>query len=220
VDPQLLQKVVPYELDLHNGKAYVSLVAFTMENLRLKWGPKWLGRLLGSLAGTSFLNIRTYVKNGSTTGIYFLREVVPGRISRPFGPTIYGLPYRLGKTTFGHTGGTLAGRLRTAVEASWGRLECAGQIQFGDGPGKATKGSCEEFLLERYVCFTKWLGLKRYFRVKHDPWRGYDCRMDLQEDSLIRNLGDWGQSAEFASAHFIPECRDVVMAWPILGHPR
>ncbi len=38
IAPELLQPFVPFELDLWNGRAHVSLVAFTMRGLRPRRG--------------------------------------------------------------------------------------------------------------------------------------------------------------------------------------
>ncbi len=34
IDPEILQRAVPFQLHLRDGKAYVSLVAFTMRRMR------------------------------------------------------------------------------------------------------------------------------------------------------------------------------------------
>src|SRR5947207_2991822 len=41
VDAELLQRVVPFELDLLDGRAFVSLVAFTMRGMRPRWGGRF-----------------------------------------------------------------------------------------------------------------------------------------------------------------------------------
>src|SRR5437899_1103974 len=74
VDPAVLRPLVPLELDLYEGRAYVSLVAFTQARLRPTWGgavTEWLSR---PLANHGFLNVRTYVRGGRERGIYFLAE--------------------------------------------------------------------------------------------------------------------------------------------------
>src|SRR5690349_20179913 len=47
VDPEALQQDVPFELDLRDGRAYVSTVAFTMHGMRPRIGGRlsaWLFR--------------------------------------------------------------------------------------------------------------------------------------------------------------------------------
>src|SRR3954452_19916887 len=94
VDPHLLTPAVPFELDLYDGAAYVSLVAFTQSRLRPAMGGR-LGEMLAApLAHHEFLNVRTYVKHGNDRGIFFIAEWIPNRVAAFVGPRTYGLPYR------------------------------------------------------------------------------------------------------------------------------
>src|SRR5438105_12235897 len=74
VDASALQAESPFALDLREGKAYVSLVAFTMRRMRPRLGGKiaeWCFKPLGT---DELLNLRTYVRHRNETGIYFLAE--------------------------------------------------------------------------------------------------------------------------------------------------
>src|SRR6476646_5095497 len=72
VDKDLLGRNVPFELDLYHGRAFVSVVAFTMGSMRPFFGGKFTAWLLKPIATHEFLNVRTYVRSGSETGIFFL----------------------------------------------------------------------------------------------------------------------------------------------------
>src|SRR5262245_26030044 len=74
VDAQRLRRVVPFELDLWEGHAYVSLVAFTMRGMRPRFGSPWLNWLFRPIATHDFLNLRTYVRFRGERGIYFITE--------------------------------------------------------------------------------------------------------------------------------------------------
>ncbi len=100
VDPAALQSDVPFELDLHSGHAFVSLVAFSQQRLRFAAVPSlttWMGALA---ANHEFLNFRTYVRHGNEVGIYFLAEWVNNRLAPFFGPRMYGFPYRAGQIDY------------------------------------------------------------------------------------------------------------------------
>src|SRR5579864_9146644 len=58
-----LQSDVPFELDLFEGKAYVSLVAFTMQRMRPYRGGRLAACLLEPVSNNDFLNFRTYVRH-------------------------------------------------------------------------------------------------------------------------------------------------------------
>src|SRR3954464_954857 len=100
VDPSVLQKQIPFELDLFDGNAYVSLVAFTLARMRLEHPSlRWLTHPLHT---HNFLNVRTYVRVGDQAGIYFLAEWLNNRLATMLGPMLYGLPYRFGDLHYDH----------------------------------------------------------------------------------------------------------------------
>src|SRR5258706_3131036 len=64
VDAGLLQCVVPFELDLLDGRAFVSLVAFTMRGMRPRLGGRFAAWFLKPIGTHNFLNVRTYARLG------------------------------------------------------------------------------------------------------------------------------------------------------------
>lgn len=102
IAPEILQPELPFELDLRDGKAFVSLVAFTMRDMRPRVGGKFGALLFKPIATHSFLNLRTYVKCNGELGICFLTEWLSSRLAVALGPTVYGLPYRYAKIDYRH----------------------------------------------------------------------------------------------------------------------
>src|SRR3954453_12198296 len=102
VDPEALGAAVPFELDLRDGTAYVSLVAFTQSRLRPSIGGKVSALLSAPLAEHAFLNLRTYVRVNGEPAIHFLSEWIPNRLAALIGPRLYGLPYKLGVLEYQH----------------------------------------------------------------------------------------------------------------------
>jgi uncharacterized protein len=97
VDAEALQRDVPFELDLREGRAFVSLVAFTMRGLRPRLGGKLAAWLFRPVATHDFLNVRTYVRRGGETGIHFLAEWLSSRLAAKHGPATFSLRYRHGR---------------------------------------------------------------------------------------------------------------------------
>src|SRR4051812_6499459 len=123
VDPEALQPHVPFELDLFRGRAYVSVVAFTQRRLRPRVGGRLAAIISRPLAEHEFLNVRTYVRHGGERGIYFLSEWIPNRIACAVGPVMYGLPYRLARTTYRcDADPSQPGRFSGSVDTRAGRL--------------------------------------------------------------------------------------------------
>ena len=58
-DPQELQRCIPYHLDLYDGRAFVSLVAFTMRGMRPRLGGSLSALFFKPISTHHFLNVRT-----------------------------------------------------------------------------------------------------------------------------------------------------------------
>jgi len=116
VDAEALQRDVPFQLDLRDGRAFVSVVAFTMRGMRPRFGGNLAAWLCRPIATHEFLNVRTYVTHDGETGIHFLAEWLSNRLAVKLGPRTFGLPYRHGRITYEHEWqrGTLRGRVTDA----------------------------------------------------------------------------------------------------------
>ncbi len=128
VEAGLLQCEVPFELDLHEGRAYLSLVAFTMRDMRPRIGGKLMALAFRPIATHGFLNVRTYVKHDGEPGIYFLAEWLSNPLSVHLGPPLFGLPYRFGRLEYRHDHET--GKLHGLVigKQPSGRLEYVSDV--------------------------------------------------------------------------------------------
>jgi uncharacterized protein YqjF (DUF2071 family) len=198
VDPKILQRQVPFELDLRDGQAFVSVVAFTLIRMRPSIGGAWTEWLLKPMATHEFLNIRTYVRHNGEPGIFFLAEWLSNRISVSLGPRTFGLPYRFGDLDYKH-GRSFQG----SVSASDGRLTYAGEVS-ESGFGRCAPGSVDEFTLERYTAFTQRRKRKRLFRIWHPPWPQAKAKIHVTDETLISSTGRWWKNAEPIGANYSP----------------
>ena len=94
VDLEVLRPFVPKELEIDtlNGKAYVSMVAFTMEKIRPKHLPSF-----SPISNFDEINIRTYVKMNGKPGVYFLSIEGGKKMSCTIAKQVSELPYRYSK---------------------------------------------------------------------------------------------------------------------------
>lgn len=90
VPPELLAPRLPagLVLDMRDGQAFVSLVAFDFLDTRVL-GIPWPG-----FRNFAELNLRFYVRRGSERGVMFVREFVPQRLVSWVARTLYNEPYR------------------------------------------------------------------------------------------------------------------------------
>lgn len=216
LDPVALQRLVPYTLDLHAGRAFVSLVAFSLRRMRPR-GTGGLGRLLFAPIGTSeFLNVRAYVRHGGEPGIHFLVEWLDNSLAVRVGPRTFGLPYRFGRIVYDHAPGKSV--LRGAVrDPAGGALvyECAVPEQNAAAPfAPPAVASIDEFFLERYTAFTAWRGVRRLFRVWHPPWQQLAVPAKVNELSLLVRRWPMFAEAQLIGANFSPGFHDLWMGRP------
>jgi uncharacterized protein YqjF (DUF2071 family) len=211
VDRAALQRSVPFPLDLHDGRAFVSLVAFTLRRMRPKRGGRLAEWLLKPIATHEFLNVRSYVRVNGEPGIFFLAEWLSNAISVPLGPPVFGLPYRYGRIRYDHEQPRqlLTGR----VEAKRGALEYHARIA-SDDLHVCEPGSMSEFLMERYTAFTRRFFGARMFRVWHEPWPQTALDLTVTDDSLLAATGEWWRTAQPVGANYSPGV-DVWMGRPL-----
>lgn len=211
-EPARLARALPpgLDLDLLDGLAIVSLVAFRQERLRPAAGGRvteWLAR---PLANHEFLNVRAYVRGPGGAGIYFLAEWIPNRLAAWIGPRLYGLPYRLGRLAYECRGTAWRGRVEGR---EGGRLEFTAAA----APGPllpARPGSPAAFLLERYRAFTWRRGVLRRFHVAHPPWPQVEARVEIGDRSLLAPCGVGLERARLFGAHVSPGVRGVRIGPP------
>jgi uncharacterized protein len=215
VDAEALQRVVPFPLDLFEGKAYVSLVAFTLRQMRLARGPRFLSAVLRPIGTHPFLNVRTYVRKNGEPGIYFLAEWMTNALSVHLGRPCFGLPYRLGMIEYENRDEHAQGSVVDL--ASGRRFDYAMSYPAEDSPlplQASPRGGLAEFLHERYTCFTQWRNWARYFRVWHEPWPLRPIPTQVYDSGLLASLGAWAKHAKFIGGFLSPGCSGVWMGRP------
>jgi hypothetical protein len=229
VEPAALQKVVPFPLELKDGRAFVSGVAFTLARMRPRFGGRFAAWLLKPISTDDFLNVRTYVRVNGETGIYFLAEWLSNRLSTILGPRAFGLPYRFGKIEYNHNWESFkssSSSERIVVDAPpalTGRVTDAktGNI-FGyeaELNAKAQFRECEhssisEWLMERYTAFTNFGKKRRFFRVWHQPWPQTAVDVCVTEKSLLDQNWAFFRDARLLGSNFSPGVTDVWMGRP------
>src|SRR5687767_4789258 len=217
VAPQYLQPQIPFELDLHDGQAYVSLVAFTLRNMRTN--HPHLRFVTQPLHTHRFLNVRTYVHVGEMHGIYFLAEWLNNRLATTLGPILYFLPYRFGHLNYSHSALSLYGEVLGGIDSGTPMpvrpaLRYRAFVPSSPTYQPTTPGTLDHFLLERYIAFTKHGPFRRLFQVWHRPWPQISIDAQIESANLLHQTGRWLPHAQFVSANFSPGLQDVQMGWP------
>lgn len=160
VDLVGLRSMVPeeLELDLFEGNAWVSVVAFTMQNVRPRWLPAW-----PPVSNFHEVNVRTYVRDGhGTPGVYFLSIDAAKCASVALAQVLSALPYRKAHIVRGRSPRKwFEARSRTGMHVQLDHQN-VGPIAF--------PSLMDRWLVERYALFELYRNAVWCYEVHHLPW--------------------------------------------------
>ena len=165
VAPPLLEKFVPpgTTLDFHEGKCFVSLVAFMFLDTRVLNVP------VPFHINFEEANLRFYVRRemaGETRrGVVFIKEIVPRTAIAAVARVFYGEPYEAWRMSHSKT--------ENEISYSWWKADCANliKVEIGENLGVPAENSSGEFIIEHYWGYTK-RGARRTdeYKVEHPKW--------------------------------------------------
>lgn len=159
------------------------------------------------------LNLRTYVRAGGVSGLWFLSLDAASAPAVAIARATLGLPYFRARMWRSASAGAHAyGSERLAVRGP--RAAFAATWEVG-GPAPSPPGSLDHFLAERYALFTRTAGRLVRVRVRHAPWALREARVGRLEQTLARAAGLWVPERPDL-AHF-SEGRDVEVLPPELA---
>jgi uncharacterized protein len=184
VEPDALARLVPAPLepDLRDGHAWVGVTPFFLTGLRL--------RMMPPLPGASRfpeVNLRTYVRYGGRTGIFFFSLDAASGAAVAGARAFFRLPYRRAriKMTTGEDGWTTFRSRRRD-----GRAELNARYRPAGPAAAPAPGTLEAFLTERYTLFTV-LRNGKVLRadVHHGPWLLHAAEGELDAGALAEEEG-------------------------------
>ncbi len=157
VDFDELSPLVPKELeiDLIQGKPMVSLVAFTMEKIRPRYLPAFK-----PISNFDEINVRTYVKSGHKTGVYFLSIEGGKRLSCKVARGLSQLPYRHSEMKRSHHHYYSKNGLEGDIF----------DIRYAPGKPVGNKSELDMWLTERYALFQDHGRAINEFEILHPEW--------------------------------------------------
>ena len=185
VDPSLLADRVPSgtELDLHEGKCFVSLVGFMFLNTRV------LDFLVPFHVNFEEVNLRFYVrrqtKDEVRRGVVFIKEIVPRPAIAMVARKLYGEPYECWKMS--------NQRDEVRLSYSWQKGDAMNSISVDRGVnlGVPAENSRGEFIIEHYWGYTK-RGENRTdeYKVEHPKWELFEADDSQIDVDFGKTYGD------------------------------
>ena len=165
VDRALLEPRLPLgtELDLHEGKCFVSLVGFMFLDTRV------MEFLVPFHVNFEEVNLRFYVKRETEDeirrGVVFVKEIVPKTAIAAVARIMYGEPYERWEMS------NFRDENHVRYSCSLGDRENTISVERGVNLGVPDAGSHGEFIIEHYWGYTK-RGEERTdeYKVEHPKW--------------------------------------------------
>ena len=164
-------------LDLRDGTAWVSIIAFDIRSARPPLVPPRMG--------IDFLetNVRTYVRlPGGEPAIWFFSLEASSALAVAAARIAYGLPYWFARMARDAENG--AEVYRSVRRQGPGAPGLQVRYRVGSPRDAVERGSLDEFLIERYVLHVVRRGAVRTVRVRHRP---YPLRV-VEVDSVSEDL--------------------------------
>lgn len=191
VEPELLEKLIPNgtELDLHEGKAWISVVVFKMEKVRHRLSPSFK-----PVSDFYEINIRTYVTMDNKPGVLFLNMEAGKRFSAWIANKVSGLPY-----------------CYEAMQNAEGNFRSKG-ISYNYRSGKEYKrDELANWLTERYAVYHEINGKLVRYQVHHGMWPLKEAEISELDITypILKEKFNW-QPTLF---HYSPGVQ--VVAWPV-----
>ncbi|MEO5890474.1 MAG: DUF2071 domain-containing protein [Ferruginibacter sp.] len=189
VDPAVLLPYQPgkTELDMYDGKSFVSLVGFMFANTRL------LGYKIPFHINFEEVNLRFYVRYNDDgewkRGTVFIKEIVPRRAISFVANTLYNEKYATMpmKHFRQETNDEINLGYHWKYKSSWNRIEAVTE----KNASAMQPGSVEEFIAEHYWGYSKYNENTTFeYAVQHPAWKVYPVKsytIDCDFNALYGN---------------------------------
>ena len=183
IDARQLETRIPpaFELDLHEGQAWVGVVPFQMSNVSLRGVPA-----MPWASAFPEVNVRTYVRAGGKPGVFFFSLDAASALAVRTARRLLNLPYFLSDMSLTTSDATV----RFASER---RQQDATLIATYEPIGerfRATPGTLEYFLTERYCLYHVSRSREPYrLDIHHPAWSLQRATADVMRHTLLEAAG-------------------------------
>jgi hypothetical protein len=180
---ETIQKSLPpgLDVDTFEGRAFVGVVPFTMQDVAPWWSPSVPG-----VSNFHELNVRTYVhRNGRDPAVWFYSLEAASSTAVLVACAFWHLPYYRASMRLVTAGAEVSYSSRRW----WPEpqpAELVARYQIGELVGPSLPGTLEHFLCERYLLYAKRDDALFVGQVHHKPYSVHRARLlELRESMVI-----------------------------------
>lgn len=194
VEKKILETYLPNntELDLFNGKALMSVVAFTFSKV------KFFGLKVPFHQKFGQINFRFYAKSkiNGAKGVVFIKEFAPKPLIALIANKIYNEPFFFKNIRFNKN----ITNNKKSIKYSYKNLQM--KAAASKTTESLSKNSLEEFIVDRYIAFVKSSNTKTFqYKIYHKPWKLYQSLSIEINKNIISLL-----PKKFKTAKYLKTC--------------
>jgi hypothetical protein len=186
VDAERLRERMPpgLPLDLHDGQAWIGVVAFRMTNVAPRLVPA-----LPFVSEFAELNVRTYVTVGGKPGVYFFSLDAESAMAVTAARVLLQLPYFTAEMQVRCEGSRVSYASRRTGSGGAPAEFVAQYEPIGSGDEPA-RGTLEYFLAERYCLYNVDARFRAYrLEIHHRPWRLRPAEATIGTNTMAEAAG-------------------------------
>jgi uncharacterized protein len=178
---EAVRPLIPAEIELDpwEGKAWVGVVPFRMEEIR----PRWLPRAFA--LDFLELNVRTYVHYRGRPAVWFFSLEASSWLAVRAARAGWSLPYHHARMSTSREGD----RIEYSSERRKGGARFSTSYEVGEPLGPSVPDTHEHFLLERYLLLSLRRGKILEGQVHHTPYVAHRARLLKVHDDLVAAAG-------------------------------
>jgi uncharacterized protein YqjF (DUF2071 family) len=184
VPAEVLRPFIPERLtiDTFESQTWIGVTPFTVWDARPVFTPPlpWLSEF-------HEINVRTYVHLDGVPGVWFFSLDAYSKLAVTAARTLFHLPYYNASINLEQQGDTII--YTSSREEEMPPADFKAVWTIGPALPKATPGSLEFFLLERYCLYTANAGKLYRCRIFHQPWPLWEAQFSTYRSSMIEGDG-------------------------------
>lgn len=185
VSADALRALVPadLEIDTFEGNAWIGVTPFRMTGVRPIALPP-----IPTVNDFPELNVRTYVRFGGKSGVWFFSLDAGSQLAVFGARTIVGLPY--------FHASMLERRVAADIQYESVRTDDRGapaelraRYRATGEPFRSAPGTLEHWLTERYCLFAMHAGMLLRLDIEHEPWTLHRATADVERNTMAAAAG-------------------------------
>lgn len=210
VPPNIMKEHLPKDLplDTYDGYAWIGIVPFYMCGIRPRWLPA-----VPYLSAFLEINVRTYVVRDGKPGVYFFSMDAANPLIVQMARGVMHLPYFRAKMRIERSGvGWRYNSKRTYRFAP--QAEFAGFYAPTSNVYRASAGSIDEWLTERYCLYTTHRETMYRGEIHHLPWPLQQAEAELETNEMHLEFHRYITASTAPLLHYADTLKALV--WPLV----